>query len=114
MYRLYIIASTVPTRRFNRDVLVKPPRLPLGLFQWVFPVFNHPEEDIMRVAGLDTVVFTRMLKLGEQFVSLLKLHRCIDTCCWVRKANANETIMQHPAHDYRLLVPVVCHEHSGM
>ncbi len=59
------------THRFNRDVVVKPRRLPLGLFQWVFPIFNYPEDDIMRVAGLDTVVFSRILYFGEYSCAVL-------------------------------------------
>lgn len=29
------------------------------------PVFSYPEKEVLDIAGLDTVVFIRLLKLGE-------------------------------------------------
>jgi hypothetical protein len=43
----------------------KPHRLPDGLFSWIAPTLFYPEDDILKTAGMDAVVMTRLLMYGE-------------------------------------------------
>ena len=50
--------------RFDPEVKIKPKRLPLGVFSWLGPVLTYDEDEIVRMSGMDTAVFLRLLNYG--------------------------------------------------
>ncbi|KXZ47791.1 hypothetical protein GPECTOR_33g673 [Gonium pectorale] len=52
------------SRRYAKDIDLKPKRLPNGLFSWILPVVTYPEEDIIDEAGLDCAMYLRILRFG--------------------------------------------------
>lgn len=59
-------AYRFPQNRFDKTVKEKPRRLPPGFFTWWWQILLIPEDDCLRVAGLDMAVFLRILTFGEQ------------------------------------------------
>ena len=53
-----------PPPRYDPEVSVKPRKLRMGLLSWVAPTLSYPEDEVMAVAGLDVVVFLRLLRYG--------------------------------------------------
>jgi hypothetical protein len=51
--------------RYDPEVKHKPRKLPDGLFSWMAPTLLYPEDEILTVAGMDTVVMSRLLMYGE-------------------------------------------------
>lgn len=51
-------------KRYADDVKHRPMRLPLGFFGWIKPVWTYPEEEVIKVSGLDAAVFVRILRFG--------------------------------------------------
>jgi hypothetical protein len=43
----------------------KPRKLPDSLFGWMAPTLLYPEDEILTVSGMDTVVMSRLLMYGE-------------------------------------------------
>jgi hypothetical protein len=43
----------------------KPRKLPTGLLSWMGPTLLYPEDEMLPVAGMDSVVMTRLLMYGE-------------------------------------------------
>jgi hypothetical protein len=50
--------------RFDPEVKIKPKRLPLGFFSWLWPVLSYDEDEIIRMSGMDVAVFLRLLQYG--------------------------------------------------
>ena len=52
--------------RFDKDVSAKPRRLLPGFFAWWWQILTTPEEEVLRVAGLDMAVFIRTLVFAAE------------------------------------------------
>ncbi|KAI8468680.1 MAG: hypothetical protein J3K34DRAFT_426590 [Monoraphidium minutum] len=64
-------------KRYDPEVLVKPRRLRMGLTSWIGPTFSYPETEVISVAGMDVVVFLRLLKYGLTLFTFATLWCCI-------------------------------------
>ena len=51
-------------KRFDRNQKVKPKRLPLSLFGWVWTIWWTEEKEVIDVAGMDAAVLVRCLSFG--------------------------------------------------
>lgn len=54
----------------------KPRKLPTGLFSWMAPTLLYPEDEMLGVAGMDSVVMSRLLMYGEWVRGQGGLGRC--------------------------------------
>ncbi|KAF8065514.1 CSC1-like protein [Scenedesmus sp. PABB004] len=69
-------ALAAAPRRHDPAVRTKPRALGAGLLSWVQPVLFYPEDDMLRVAGMDVVVMVRLLKYGWVLFAF-----CTFWCC---------------------------------
>eukprot|EP00879_Flechtneria_rotunda_P004428 GHRR01004679.1.p1 GENE.GHRR01004679.1~~GHRR01004679.1.p1 ORF type:complete len:579 (+),score=136.57 GHRR01004679.1:246-1982(+) len=63
-------------KRFDSEVKRKPKRLGLGLLSWIKPVILYPEDQILKVAGMDVVVMNRLLVYGLTLFAFCTLWCC--------------------------------------
>ncbi len=47
--------------RFDKNLPVKPKRLPPGFFSWWWTIFLTTEDELIEVAGMDAAMVVRML-----------------------------------------------------
>jgi hypothetical protein len=76
--------------RFDKTLEEKPRRLPPGFFSWWYIILTTPEEEVLRVAGLDMAVFIRILTFGQfaEVISIVIHHQSLtSSVCRCRSWN---------------------------
>lgn len=51
----------MPGFRYLKTRYKRPKRLPVGLFSWMRKIFNYNERDILEIAGMDAVMYFRII-----------------------------------------------------
>ncbi|KAL6760771.1 hypothetical protein V8C86DRAFT_1039267 [Haematococcus lacustris] len=64
-------------KRYDKGLECKPPRLPPGMFSWMLFIFSYPETDLIRVCGLDSAMYIRVLKFAWECFIKITLWSCI-------------------------------------
>uniref|UniRef100_A0A061R339 Erd4-related membrane protein n=1 Tax=Tetraselmis sp. GSL018 TaxID=582737 RepID=A0A061R339_9CHLO len=86
------------TRLLDPGIRIKPPKIPSRNFKWIWawlmPIFLVSEQDILDSAGLDALVFLRIIRMGIHFflpvtllafVTLVPLHSTAGS--WVNQTD---------------------------
>ena len=62
-----------PKRYTDHSKYTRPKELPKGYIDWIRPLLQYSEEDVIKTAGYDAVVYLRLFSFGVRLFAVLTI-----------------------------------------